>query len=179
MPTKEILRARLIDLLPAFAAAEADDICAPFQNAFHLNASDVLALYWPLPHELDPRPLARVLPCRFVLPVVVQRAAPLHFRLWESGTAMVPDLMHIPAPSIDAPVLEPTHILVPLLAFDRAGHRLGRGGGYYDRTLAAHPHAVRIGLAYAGQEQAGIPTEVHDMRLQHILTPAGVIHCSA
>jgi 5-formyltetrahydrofolate cyclo-ligase len=71
--------------------------------------------------------------------------------------------------------LTPDFLLVPLLAFDRTGARLGYGGGYYDRTLAALPLAGRLGLAYAAQEVAEVPVGPHDVRLPAIATELGVI----
>ena len=66
---------------------------------------------------------------------------------------------------------------MPLLAFDRAGRRLGYGGGYYDRTLAALPHAAAIGVAYAAQEMQEVPAGPFDMRLERIATERGLVHC--
>ena len=73
--------------------------------------------------------------------------------------------------------MNPDWLLVPLLAFDRAGRRLGYGGGYYDRTLAALPGAKPIGIAYAAQEMAEVPAGPQDFRLPLIATEAGVILC--
>jgi 5-formyltetrahydrofolate cyclo-ligase len=67
----------------------------------------------------------------------------------------------------------PDLIITPLLAFDRDGGRLGQGGGYYDRTFAACPHILRVGLAYAGQEAPSLPMEAHDQRLHGVLTETG------
>lgn len=75
------------------------------------------------------------------------------------------------------PDLTPTIILVPLIGFDAKGHRLGQGGGYYDRFLASYPKVITIGVAYDCQEVPEIPTEPHDMVLTYILTPSRVIHC--
>jgi 5-formyltetrahydrofolate cyclo-ligase len=74
-------------------------------------------------------------------------------------------------------LVNPDWLLVPLLAFDRAGRRLGYGGGYYDRTLATLPGAKAIGIAYAGQEMAEVPAGPQDMRLPLIATESGVIIC--
>ncbi len=70
-------------------------------------------------------------------------------------------------------MVTPDLILTPLLAFDGAGGRLGQGGGYYDRTFAALPEAIRIGLAFAGQEIAAVPMASHDQRLDGVLTESG------
>ncbi len=71
----------------------------------------------------------------------------------------------------------PDFLLVPLLAFDRRGHRLGYGGGYYDRTLAALPRAGRLGCAFAAQEMDAVPAGPHDVRLPAVATERGIICC--
>jgi 5-formyltetrahydrofolate cyclo-ligase len=75
----------------------------------------------------------------------------------------------------DGPIAEPDMLLVPLLAFDRAGHRLGYGGGYYDRTLATLPTHPAIGIAYAAQEIPHIPPGPHDHPLPTIITESEII----
>ena len=75
----------------------------------------------------------------------------------------------------DGPVVMPDLLLVPMLAFDRRGYRLGYGGGYYDRTIAARPHVAAIGCAYAAQEVAEIPVDATDMRLVAVATQLGLI----
>jgi 5-formyltetrahydrofolate cyclo-ligase len=86
---------------------------------------------------------------------------------------LVPDLAGIPAPLETAEPVTPDLILTPLLAFDVEGGRLGQGGGYYDRTFAALPDAIRIGVAYAGQAVERVPMQAHDVRLDGVLTEAG------
>jgi 5-formyltetrahydrofolate cyclo-ligase len=78
----------------------------------------------------------------------------------------------------DGAEVAPEWLLVPLLAFDRAGRRLGYGGGYYDRTLAALPRAVAIGVAYAAQEMQEVPAGPTDVRLARIATEMGVVQCA-
>ena len=73
----------------------------------------------------------------------------------------------------------PDFLLVPLLAFDRSGRRLGYGGGFYDRTLAAMPRAGLLGCAYACQEMAEVPAGPGDVRLPAVATERGVVHCAA
>ncbi len=68
-------------------------------------------------------------------------------------------------------------MLVPLLAFDRSGRRLGYGGGFYDRTLAALPHAARLGCAFAAQEMDAVPAGPHDVRLEAVATERGIVRC--
>lgn len=78
-------------------------------------------------------------------------------------------------PRTDAPVVVPQVLFMPLVGFTAKGDRLGQGGGYYDRYLAAHPQVVAIGMAWDVQEVAELPTELHDMRLSAIVTPTRVL----
>ena len=127
--------------------------------------------------EIDTRPLLEGLHARghrIALPVTPPRGAPLAFRPWSPGTPLVRGPMGTQHPAEGEPVT-PGWLIVPLLAFDRTGARLGYGGGYYDRTLSLLPHARAIGVAYAAQEIAEVPTGPHDIRLHAIATECGVI----
>ena len=102
------------------------------------------------------------------LPCVAGRAMPLQFRLWREGNPTELSRHGVPEPRHDAPEAVPDAILIPLLAFDGRGFRLGYGGGYYDHTLAqlrAAGTVLAIGVGYAGQEIAALPHEAHDQRL--------------
>jgi 5-formyltetrahydrofolate cyclo-ligase len=136
-----------------------------------------VAIYSPRGAEIDPGPLGRALialSCDLCLPVVDERDAPLIFRRWTPGQALAPDLAGSAAPLADAPVVRPAMILCPLLAFDAFGGRLGQGGGYYDRTVAAMDNRVAfIGVAYAGQEADRLPVEDHDETMNGVLTETG------
>lgn len=131
--------------------------------------------------ELDPAPLMDVLAeagVSLALPVAVSRDAPLIFRAWAPGAALSPDAFGIPAPLAAQPQVRPTALIVPLLAFDRRGGRLGQGAGVYDRAIAALGAEHRpflLGYAYAGQEVEDLPVEPHDQRLDAILTEAGLV----
>ena len=139
---------------------------------------ETVAVYRPIGAELDPGPLADELEargCAIVLPVVVRDAAPLAFRL-RTG-ALVPDAVGLAAPADDAGEVRPDLVVAPLLAFDATGARLGQGGGFYDRTLAALRRSGRVfalGLAYAGQEVERAPSDELDQRLDGVLTEAGL-----
>lgn len=106
------------------------------------------------------------------LPVVTDKVGALAFRAWAPGDPLVEGVFGTQVPHPDRPAVEPTILLVPLLAFDRAGYRLGYGGGYYDRTLAAlaHNRPTSIGLAFASQEVNTLPHEAHDRRLNWVIT---------
>lgn len=100
------------------------------------------------------------------------------FRRWTPGEPLAHDDIGLVAPSAASPVVQPDLVVVPLLAFDRSGGRLGQGGGYYDRALEAlraHKDAFVLGLAYVGQETHGLPIEPHDQRLDAILTESEYI----
>jgi 5-formyltetrahydrofolate cyclo-ligase len=89
-------------------------------------------------------------------------------------------VMKIAVPLLSAPEVEPDVLLVPLLAFDKAGYRLGYGGGFYDATLAklrAKKPIIAIGVAYADQEVADVPHEAHDMKLDYVMTEKGIVKC--
>jgi 5-formyltetrahydrofolate cyclo-ligase len=130
--------------------------------------------------EADPALLlARLveLGCAVALPRVVAKDAPLEFHHVPDGAVLAPGSFGIPEPLAHWPRAVPDVLLVPLLAFDRHGHRLGYGGGFYDRTLAALK-VPAIGIAYAGQEVSSLPAEPHDMALSLILTERGLLRFS-
>mgnify|MGYP006270893741 CR=1 FL=1 len=142
----------------------------------------VVAGYWPTRDEIDPRLLMRDLDLQgdaTALPVVTDAAAPLSFRLWAPDEPTADGAFSIPVPLEDAPWVEPDILLVPLLAFDRRGYRLGYGGGYYDRTLADARAKGRdiaaIGLALAAQQVDHVPHDDHDQRLDRLVTERGEV----
>jgi 5-formyltetrahydrofolate cyclo-ligase len=148
--------------------------------AFLATSGAPLSGYWPMRSEVDIRPaLAALCATRTVaLPVVQGRARPLLFRAWTPATALVRAAFGTEVPPETAPLVVPQVLLVPLLAFDPRGWRLGYGGGFYDRTLATLRAAgpVRaIGVAYAGQQIASVPHDpATDARLDAVVTEEGV-----
>jgi 5-formyltetrahydrofolate cyclo-ligase len=141
----------------------------------------VIAAYWPLGYEFDPTGIleeAVKRGHRCALPIVEQGSKILSFREWLHGTKMKKAAYGIMEPQ-DTPAVIPDIILVPLLAFDRQGHRLGKGGGYYDATLEAlrtQKEILAIGLGYAGQAVLfSLPREDHDQKLDAVLTPKDYI----
>jgi len=164
----------------SFANIEAPERLAEAMLAQHAPPKGaIIAGYWPMGDEMDPRPLMLALASRghaIALPVTPPRGQPLAFRAWAPGAALRPGPMGTSEP-VAGEELRPDVVLVPLLAFDRAGRRLGYGGGYYDRTLAALPGAKAIGIAYAGQEMPEVPAGPQDMRLPLIATEDSVIVC--
>jgi 5-formyltetrahydrofolate cyclo-ligase len=144
-----------------------------------LGTPGILGAYHPIRSEIDGLPLARHLAASgwlLALPVI-NEGAPLSFHLWEPEIPLIAGPFGIPQPD-GTPGVFPTAILVPLLAFDTQGHRLGYGGGHYDRTLASlriRGPLLAIGLAYDCQEVAAIPAGPHDQRLDLVLTPSRTI----
>lgn len=154
-------------------------------RAIAISADVAVSGYWPMEGELDPRLLMADLAARghaLGLPVVQGRGKPLLFRAWRRGDALVPGSLGIPAPGPEAAPLVPGLLLVPLLAFDREGFRLGHGAGYYDMTLAglrAAGPVLAVGIAYAGQEVARVPREAHDQPLDWVVTESEAIRMGA
>ncbi|MBN8542690.1 MAG: 5-formyltetrahydrofolate cyclo-ligase [Alphaproteobacteria bacterium] len=112
------------------------------------------------------------------LPRITLKDAPLTFHQWRAGEALETHTLGMKEPLASAPIAIPNIILVPLLAFDAAGYRLGYGGGYYDRTMqtlrAEAKAPLFIGVAYSWQEVKALPAEPHDAKLDGILTELGV-----
>ena len=135
---------------------------------------DVAAGYWPDDGEIDPRPLMGAWAERGIalaLPAVVERAAPPVYRRWNPGEPLQPDRVGIPAPAASAPSVLPDLVLCPLVAFDAACRRLGRGGGYIDRALATLGAGVRVvGLAWEQQRADRVPVAAHDQSLDLVVT---------
>ncbi|WP_233553438.1 5-formyltetrahydrofolate cyclo-ligase [Teichococcus wenyumeiae] len=136
----------------------------------------LVAGFWPMGDEIDIRPLMRHLEAAghaLALPVTPPRGQPLLFRRWRFGDPLVPGGFGTSVPPEGAEAVTPQALLVPLLAFDAAGLRLGYGGGFYDRTLASLPGAWALGVAFAGQQVAKVPAGAHDVPLHGIATEAG------
>jgi 5-formyltetrahydrofolate cyclo-ligase len=153
------------------------DAIAAFADQLALPNGAIVAGYHPIRDEADPRALMSSLAARghpLALPVVAVAHAALLFRSWKAGDALAPNAWGIAEPLAGAAQVVPAVVLVPLLAFDASGHRLGYGGGYYDRTIAALPGVRTVGIAYAGQEVAAVPREPHDHTLDMIVTEKGV-----
>jgi 5-formyltetrahydrofolate cyclo-ligase len=162
------------------AAADRPDAArhaaAHFMASIPVGPEDVVALYHPVNDEIDTAPLAAALRergARLALPVVENRRAPLAFRAYEGGASLERGWRGIPIPPAAAPAARPSIIVVPVLAFARTGARLGYGGGYYDRTLAARRgdgEVLAVGYAYGAQEVDALPEGPLDQRLDWIVT---------
>lgn len=147
------------------------------QHHFDGARGKVLSGYWPIKGEPDLRPLLTRLHHEGVtiaLPLVETKSAPLVFRHWTPETKMVRGDWNIPVPPPDAPVLSPDISLAPLVGWTADGYRLGYGGGYFDRTLAAFsPRPFTIGIGFESARLTTIFPQPHDIPLDAILTEAG------
>ncbi len=177
---KRRLRAEMIARRKQLAVPSAGSRLAQHVAGLGPFASGVaVAGFYPMPPEIDVLPALALLAGAghtVSLPVVVGRKLPLVFRSWMPGAALARGVLGIPYPPEGNPEVEPSILLVPLLAFDRRGHRLGYGGGYYDRTLAelrAKRPVFAIGVGYAFQEIDEVPADSVDQRVDAIATDAG------
>ncbi|NJD26213.1 MAG: 5-formyltetrahydrofolate cyclo-ligase [Betaproteobacteria bacterium] len=147
-----------------------------------LARPQVAAFCWPVRNEPDMRPLVAAWAAagtRLALPVVTAPDAPLAFRSWGADTPMVTDRYGIPTPAA-GDLVTPDLILLPLNGFDGAGYRLGYGGGYFDRTLAAlRPRPLAVGVGFEMNRLESILPGAHDQRLDWIVTEAGAVRVSA
>jgi 5-formyltetrahydrofolate cyclo-ligase len=132
---------------------------------------------WPYRGEFDARFLIRTLRragARAALPEVVARAMPLQFREWWPGVAMTKRVFDLPVPDGTA-VVQPQALLIPLVGFDARGYRLGYGGGYFDRTLAARVvQPLRIGIGFESSRMPTIHPQPYDVAMDFIVTEAGM-----
>ncbi|MDQ2763826.1 MAG: 5-formyltetrahydrofolate cyclo-ligase [Pseudomonadota bacterium] len=174
---RRIKRAVLIERRLAVSAAEraarSEAITAALAQALPSCPGALIGFYWPFKGEYDPRTVARSLHAkgaRLALPVVVEKARPLIFREWRPGIAMIHGVWNIPVPAAGQPVA-PNVLLVPVVGFDRQGYRLGYGGGYYDRTLAAMPAKPRaVSVGFELSQIATIHPQPHDVAMDLIVT---------
>jgi 5-formyltetrahydrofolate cyclo-ligase len=169
------------DALPADLRARAAETIAGRPFPLALEPGMIVSGFSPLKTEINPIPLMRKLAgagAQLALPVVAGRGKPLIMRAFAFGDALASGQWGIREPKPEAAGVAPDILLVPLLAFDRAGQRIGYGAGYYDMTLAAlraRKPVVAVGIAYAAQEIAAVPVTPRDARLDLVLTEREVI----
>jgi 5-formyltetrahydrofolate cyclo-ligase len=189
LDAKKALRARIKAWragLGADAMARAADAVAAHGLGFlRLGQRRVVVSgFSSMPEEFRAWPLLRRLHGEghaLAMPVMQGKGLPLIFRAWAPGDAMDKAVWGIAEPKADKPALEPDVVLVPLLAFDAAGRRLGYGGGYYDRTLRdlrARKEIVAVGLAYDESQVDAVPHLDYDERLDWVLRPSGPLKCA-
>ncbi|MFQ5959414.1 MAG: 5-formyltetrahydrofolate cyclo-ligase [Alphaproteobacteria bacterium] len=172
-------RARRSEAREAAGPGAADAAARNFFDAITPPAGCVVSGYWPMNDEFDVRPLLAALYARghgCGLPVVAGKGRPLVFRAWTPETALVPAAFGISVPPEDAPEVTPALLLVPLLAFDDRGYRLGYGGGFYDLTLArlraGRGAVLAVGVAFDGQRVDAVPAGASDQPLDWVVTEA-------
>ena len=148
-----------------------------------LAGVNVVSAFHPYQSEIDTRLLLGKLAGEgwtTCLPIVLGKGLPLEFRRWLPGEPLIAGVWGIQRPPDSSPVMEPDVLIIPLLAFDRAGFRLGYGGGFYDRTLEklrALKNIVAIGVGYSGQEVAAVPHGDHDQPLDYLMTEKEIFKC--
>ncbi|MGH6619881.1 MAG: 5-formyltetrahydrofolate cyclo-ligase [Alphaproteobacteria bacterium] len=158
------------------SAAAAADLAEQFLRAVPVVPRAEVAGYLPIGDEMDVRPLLhrlRGFGHEIALPAVVEPGAPLAFRRWQEGDALADGPFGTRQPLATADELMPDLVILPLLAFDRRGYRLGYGGGYYDRTIAAlrrRKKVLAVGAGYGVQEVPAVPCGRHDQVLDWIVT---------
>jgi len=169
------------DALPPDARQAAAEAIAARPFPLAIAPGTIVSGFMPMNTEINPLPLMRKLAgqgARLALPVMAGRGKPLIMRAWVSGEPLSAGVWGIREPEPEAAEVNPDILLVPLVAFDRAGHRIGYGGGYYDRTIAqlrARKAVIAVGLAFATQEVPAVPTTPRDERLDLVLTEREVI----
>ena len=153
-----------------------DAIASNFLQSLSLEQVEVISGFLPIGSEIDTRPLLRKVLAKGIdicLPAVLKRDHPLEFRQWRDGDPLVDEDFGTQAPAPTATVVLPDVLIVPLLAFDRAGYRLGYGGGFYDRSLEKlrrDKPVLAVGVAFAGQETDSVPRDENDQPLDWIIT---------
>ena len=177
--TKAALRAEALarrDALPAAERQAAAEAIAARAFPIAVSTGSIVAGFSPMRSEINPVPLMRKLAgagAQLALPVVQGRGKPLIMRAWHFGAPLKSGQWGIREPTADAAEVAPDILIVPLAAFDRQGHRIGYGAGYYDMTihaLRAKKKVIAVGIAYAAQEIEQVPATERDARLDLVLT---------
>ena len=170
---------------PDVALAVRDRFVATFAARLAAEPRPVVSGYWPMGDELDLRPLMERLAAMGVplaLPAVTAKGAPLAFRAWRPGDALEAGVFGTAHPPPTSPEAVPDIVVAALLAFDQAGGRLGWGGGYYDRTVAALRRSravLKVGVAFDAQEVPAVPMGTRDQRLDWVITETRALRCAA
>jgi len=173
------------DALPADARKARAEAIAARDFPLTIAPGAIISAFMPLKSEISPLPLMQKLAgegAQLALPRIVGRGSPLSMRAWQFGGPLERGQWGIREPRSDAPEVEPDILLVPLLAFDRAGYRIGYGAGYYDMTIArlrSRKAVTAVGIAFAAQEVSEIPRTPRDERLDLVLTEREVIDLRA
>ena len=185
---KVVLRREALPRRDALSPAErarAGEMIAARAFPLAIVTGTIVSGFAPMKSEINPLPLMRKLSdagAKLALPVVAGKGKPLTMRAWNFGEPLGAGVWGIREPKPEAAEVEPDILIVPLLAFDRSGHRIGYGAGYYDLTIAAlraKKPIVAVGIAFAAQEIETVPITPRDARLDLVLTEREVIACGA
>jgi 5-formyltetrahydrofolate cyclo-ligase len=169
------------DALPPAERARAAEIIAARVFPVAIAAGAIVSGFSPMKSEINPLPLLRKLAdagAQLALPAVAGNGKPLIMRAWNFGEPLAAGVWGIREPTPEAPEVAPDILLVPLLAFDRRGHRIGYGAGYYDMTitaLRARKPITAVGIAFAAQEIDAVPNTPRDARLDLVLTEKEIV----
>jgi 5-formyltetrahydrofolate cyclo-ligase len=169
--------------IPAQARMNAAQTIAARPFPFDFPVGTRVSGFMPLKREINPVPLMQALAnagACLALPVVIERGKPLMMRAFAFGDPLLSGVWGIREPGPQALEVFPDIMIVPLLAFDRSGHRVGYGAGYFDLTinaLRAHKTVLAVGIAFAVQEIPQVPATPRDARLDLVLTEQEVIDC--
>ena len=171
----------LRDTLPAAIRAAAAQSIAARPFPIRIEPGAIVSGFSPMKSEINPVPLMRKLAdngARLALPVIAGRGKSLIMRAWNFGDPLVSGQWGIRDPTGEAPEVAPDILIVPLAAFDRTGHRIGYGAGYFDMTINAlrgKKPVTAVGIAFAVQEISSVPTTERDARLDLVLTEREII----
>lgn len=169
------------DALPAAERQRAAEAIAARPFPVSVAPAAIVSAFMPMKSEINPLPLLRKLAdqgAQLALPAIDKRGKPLIMRAWKFGDPFKAGQWGIREPMPEAPAVDPDILIVPLACFDRAGHRIGYGAGYYDMTihaLRAKKRVIAIGIAFAAQEIPRVPATERDERLDLVLTERDVI----
>lgn len=176
MTSKAVLRQTLRTKRSALPAHKRENYtqraCAQLQY-FLEKAIGICALYMPIQDEISPLPVTETMSNMWTMPVTTKET--MHFAKWSPEIAMQSSSFDIPEPT-HGDEITPDIIITPLLGFDKHGHRIGYGKGYYDRYFAdVAPDALRIGFAFSCQQCHDIQHDPHDIRLHATITEHGMM----
>jgi len=176
--TRKLLIRQRVELAAGTRLAQGEQVKRNLTGAIDLTPYRTLGIYWPIRGEIDVRDIAQQHIAGgglAALPVVATAAAPLEFWRWHPGMGIRHDSAKIPIPAVREVVI-PDALLIPLVGFDQGRFRLGYGGGYYDRTLAAlSPRPMCVGLGYEAARLATIHPQPHDIPMDMIVTEQGLL----
>lgn len=177
---RDTQRLRRAEAAHAAGADAAGRLAGHLAGIIEALPAGIVSAYLPIADEIDPGPAldhAAGLGWTRALPVVTAKGEPLQFRAWQPGDALEDGPLRTRHPAAAAAEVRPDLLLVPMLAFDGTGQRMGWGGGFYDRTLAAlraEKTILAVGVAFAGQQVDKVPSGPHDAALDAVATDAGV-----